>query len=193
MKNKNIGVAITGSFCTFKKLLPCLNELKKEFKELVPIFSQSVTDMDTRFYKAVDFYNDIVNITGKKPITTIVEAEPIGPKGLLDLLIIAPCTGNTLGKLNNAITDTPVLMAAKAHLRNNRPVLIALSTNDGLSANAKNIGELLVKKNIYLVPFGQDNHINKKFSVVADFNLVVKAASAALIGEQLQPILREYK
>lgn len=190
MNNKNIGIAITGSFCTFKKLLPCLKSLKEIYHNITPIFSYAVGETDTRFYKAKDFYNDVLEITGQKPITTIVEAEPIGPKGLLDLLIIAPCTGNTLAKLNNAITDTPVLMATKAHLRNDRPVLISISTNDGLSGNFKNIGELLVKKNIYLVPFEQDNYISKKFSIVSDFDLLPKAAEAALLGRQLQPIIK---
>lgn len=188
--NKNIGIAITGSFCTFNKLLPSLKALKEEYGNIQPIFSYSVTETDTRFYKAKDFYNDVVQITQKKPFQTIVDAEPIGPKKLLDLLIIAPCTGNTLAKLNSAITDTPVLMAAKAQLRNDRPVLIALSTNDGLSANGKNIGELIVRKNIYFVPFRQDNHINKKFSLVADFDLLNEAAKAALKGEQIQPVLK---
>lgn len=193
MNNKNIGFAITGSFCTFKKLLPFLKALKEKYAEITPIFSNAVAENDTRFYKAADFYQDVLDITGKHPIKTIVDAEPIGPKGLLDLLIIAPCTGNTLAKLNNAITDTPVLMATKAHLRNDKPVLIAVSTNDGLSANARNIGELLVKKNVYFVPFAQDNHITKKFSLVADFDLLLKATEAALKGEQLQPIIKEYK
>jgi len=132
----------------------------------------------------------MVKITGNIPIASIVDAEPIGPQKLLDLLIIAPCTGNTLAKLCNGVTDTPVLMAAKAHLRNDSPVLIALSTNDGLSANAKNIGELIARKNIYFAPFAQDNYINKKFSLVADFDLLVDAAEAALQGKQLQPVLK---
>ncbi len=188
MTKKSIGVAITGSFCTFNKLIPCLKMLKTMYTEITPIFSYAVNKIDTRFYKATDFYNEILQITGKNPITTIVDAEPIGPKKLLDLLIIAPCTGNTLAKLNNGITDTPVLMSAKAHLRNNRPVLIAVSTNDGLSANAKNIGELIAKKNIYFVPFGQDNYINKKFSLSADFNQLLAAVQSALVGEQIQPL-----
>lgn len=189
MINKNIGIAITGSFCTFKKLLPVIKELK-ENNNLFPIFSYAVRDTDTRFYKAQKFYDDIKELSGNSPITTIVDAEPIGPKGLLDLLIIAPCTGNTLAKLNNAITDTPVLMAAKAHLRNDKPVLIAVSTNDGLSNNARNIGDLLNKKNIYLVPFEQDNYKDKKFSLVADYDLIYEAAVAALSGVQLQPIIK---
>lgn len=189
MNKKRVGVAITGSFCTFNKLIPFLRQLCIEYSNIMPIFSYSVSEMDTRFYKATDFYNEVYKITNQKPITTIVDAEPIGPKKLLDLLIIAPCTGNTLAKLNNGITDTPVLMAAKAHLRNNRPVLIAISTNDGLSANARNIAELLAKKNIYFVPIMQDNYVNKKFSLVADFSLLIKAARLALDGKQIQPII----
>lgn len=190
MKNKNIGVAISGSFCTFSKLIPVLEQLKEAGNNVQPIFSYAVTNTDTRFYGAKQFHEDVEKITGNTPIKTIEGAEPIGPKRTLDLLIIAPCTGNTIAKLNNAITDTPILMAAKAHLRNDRPVLIAVSTNDGLAANFKNIGELLNKKNIYLVPFYQDDHINKKFSLVADFDLIMAAADAALEGKQLQPVLK---
>ncbi|NCA66872.1 MAG: dipicolinate synthase subunit B [Clostridia bacterium] len=188
MKDKNIGFAITGSFCTFTKILPCVEKLA-ESNNIIPIFSYSVRDTDTRFYKAADFSYDIEFITGKKPITTICDAEPIGPKCLLDLLIIAPCTGNTLTKLNHAITDTPVLMAAKAHLRNNKPVLIAISTNDGLSNNARNFGDLINKKNIYFVPFLQDDSDKKPYSLVADFDLLKDAAEAALEGRQLQPVM----
>lgn len=190
MKNKNVGVAISGSFCTFSKLIPVLKELKEIGNNVQSILSYAVIDTDTRFYGAKQFHDDVEKITGNRPIKTIAEAEPIGPQSTLDLLIIAPCTGNTLAKLNNAITDTPVLMAAKAHLRNDKPVLIAVSTNDGLAANFKNIGELLNKKNIYFVPFFQDNHISKKFSLIADFDLLITAADAALEGKQLQPILK---
>lgn len=189
MFKKRIGIAVTGSFCTFSKLLPYLKALKAKYSEITPIFSYSVSKIDTRFYNASDFYNDVYQITGKKPIKTIVDAEPIGPERLLDLLIIAPCTGNTLAKLNNGITDTPVLMSAKAHLRNDRPILIAISTNDGLSANAKNIGELMSKKNIFFVPLGQDNCIQKKYSLIANFDLLIAASEAALEGKQLQPII----
>lgn len=189
MKNLNIGFAITGSFCTFQQILPCIEKLAEE-NNVVPIFSYSVRDSDTRFYKAADFAYDIEMITGKNPITTIVDAEPIGPQKLLDLLIIAPCTGNTLTKLNHAITDTPVTMAAKAHLRNNRPLLIAISTNDGLTSNARNFGELINKKNIYFVPFWQDDAEKKPNSLVADFDLLISAAEAALQAKQLQPIIK---
>ncbi|MDD4315897.1 MAG: dipicolinate synthase subunit B [Clostridia bacterium] len=188
MTNKNIGIAITGSFCTFKKLLPVIKELK-EHNNIVPIFSYAVTNTDTRFYKAQQFYDDIKELAGNAPITTIVDAEPIGPQSKLDLIIVAPCTGNTLAKLTGAITDTPVLMAVKAHLRNDKPVLIAISTNDGLLSNAGNIGQLIGRKNFFFVPFSQDNYIDKKFSLVADFGKVAKAAELALEGVQMQPVL----
>lgn len=190
MKNLNIGFAITGSFCTFQQILPCIEKLS-EYNNITPIFSYSVRDSDTRFYKAADFAYDIEMITGKKPIVSIIDAEPIGPKKLLDLLIIAPCTGNTLTKLNHAITDTPVTMAAKAHLRNNRPVLIAISTNDGLAGNARNFGDLINKKNIYFVPFWQDDADKKPNSLVADFDMLTEAAEAALQSVQLQPVIKE--
>lgn len=189
MKNVNIGFAITGSFCTFQKVLPCIEELS-ENNNVVPIFSYAVRDSDTRFYKAADFAYDIEMITGNRPITSIIDAEPIGPKKLLDILIVAPCTGNTLTKLNHAITDTPVVMAAKAHLRNNRPLLIAISTNDGLSGNARNFGDLINKKNIYFVPFWQDDSDKKPNSLVADFDILTKAAEAAIEGRQLQPVIK---
>ncbi|MFA6866852.1 MAG: dipicolinate synthase subunit B [Clostridia bacterium] len=187
--NKNIGLCITGSFCTFKKILPEIKKLVEEGNNVFPVFSYNVTTTDTRFYIAKDFYKDVEEITGHKPITTITEAEQFGPKNKMDIMIIAPCTGNTLAKLNNAITDTPVLMAVKAHLRNNRPLLIAVSTNDGLSTNAKNIGEMLNKKNIYLVPFSQDNIIDKTNSLVAHFDLLYASVEAALANKQIQPVI----
>ncbi len=189
MKNKNIGFAVTGSFCTFNKVLPVMEKLA-ENNNVIPIFSYSVKDIDTRFYKAADFAYDVEMIAGSKPIVTIAGAEPIGPKNLLDLLIIAPCTGNSLTKLNHAITDTPVLMAAKAHLRNNKPLLIAISTNDGLAGNARNFGDLMNKKNIYFVPFWQDDPEKKTNSLVADFDLIIAAAEAAIEGIQLQPVMK---
>lgn len=190
MKNKNIGFAITGSFCTFKKILPSIKKLVELGNNVVPVFSYATATMDTRFYQSKDFENEIIHITDNIPIKTIVDAEPIGPQKLLDLVIIAPCTGNTLGKLTHAIIDTPVLMAAKAHLRNNRPLLIAVSTNDGLSNSARNIGELMAKKNVYFVPYGQDNCIKKENSLVADFDLIVQSADFALEGKQLQPVIK---
>lgn len=189
MENKNIGFALTGSFCTVKKVLPLLDMLVKSGNNVFPILSYAAASYDTRFIKAQTLKDELIKITGKEIINTIVDAEPIGPKGFLDLLIIAPCTGNTLAKLNNAVTDTPVLMAAKAHLRNNKPVLLALATNDGLSANGKNIGELMNKKNIFFVPFAQDDCTGKAFSLVSDFSLVIPAAEKALEKKQLQPVL----
>lgn len=190
MKDKKIGFAITGSFCTFKKILPCIKQLVAQGNEVVPIFSFSVRDLDTRFYKASDFAADIEDITGKKPIATIQDAEPIGPNNDLDLVIIAPCTGNTLAKLSSSITDTPVLMAAKAHIRNEKPLLIGLSSNDSLMGNARNLGELLGRKNVFFVPFEQDDFVKKTSSLVADYDLVDQAADAALEGRQIQPIIK---
>lgn len=189
MKNKNIGFCITGSFCTFEKILPDLKALVAEGNNVFPVFSYSAASTDTRFYAAKDFFNDVYEITGHAPITSIADAEPFGPKNKMDLMIIAPCTGNTLAKLNHAITDTPVLMAVKAHLRNNRPLLIAVSTNDGLSGNAKNIGELMNKKNIFFVPFSQDNYVDKTNSLIAHYDMLGAAADAALENRQLQPVL----
>lgn len=188
MKNKKIGLCVTGSFCTFQGLIPAIKVLAKD-NEIHPVFSFIVANTDTRFYKAADFRKDIVEICQREPVVTIADAEPFGPAKRMDIMIIAPCTGNTLAKLNNAITDTPVLMAAKAHLRNNSPLLIAVSTNDGLSNNAKNLGELLHKKNIFFVPFSQDNCIDKANSLVAHYELLEQAADLALQNRQLQPVI----
>jgi len=193
MKNIKIGFAITGSFCTLKQILPYIKQLVDMGNEVTPIFSYSVTDTDTRFFLAKQFRKEVVDITGEEPICTIVDAEPIGPKNLLDVLVVAPCTGNTLAKINHAITDTPVTMAVKAHLRNNMPVVIAISTNDGLSANAKNLGELLNKKNIYFVPYMQDDYVKKTRSVMADFSLIAETIDGALEGRQIQPIIKGVK
>ena len=178
-----------GSFCTHAKAMEALEQVKARFERVVPIVSQVVADTDTRFGKAHDLMREMERICDHRVITTIKGAEPIGPQKLLDLLIIAPCTGNTLGKLAAGVTDSSVTMAAKAHLRNERPVLIAPSTNDGLSASAASIGALLPRKYIYFVPFGQDDFEKKPTSLVADFSLVADAAQAALEGRQLQPIL----
>lgn len=190
MNNKNIGFAVTGSFCTLNKILKYIKEIVSSGNTVTPIFSYSVAQTDTRFISAAEFKKQIVEITGKEPITTIVDAEPIGPKNNLDALIIAPCTGNSLAKINNGITDTPVLMAVKAHMRNNKPLIIALSTNDGLSGNAKNLGELLNKRNIYFVPLTQDDCIKKSRSLVADFDMLIPAIEQALEGKQIQPIIK---
>ncbi|QNU65297.1 dipicolinate synthase subunit B [Ruminiclostridium herbifermentans] len=189
LEGVRVGFAITGSFCTFSKVIPQIEVLVKEGADVVPIISESVDKFDTRFGTAEDLKKKLIQITGKKPINSIVEAEPIGPKGLLDILVIAPCTGNTIAKIANAITDGPVTMACKAHLRNMRPVVVAVSTNDGLGANAKNIGTLLNMKNIYMVPFGQDDPIKKCTSLVADFDQILFAVQNALQSIQMQPVL----
>ena len=176
-----------GSFCTHAKAMEALEQVKARFERVVPIVSQVVADTDTRFGKAHDLMREMERICDHRVITTIKGAEPIGPQKLLDLLIIAPCTGNTLGKLAAGVTDSSVTMAAKAHLRNERPV--APSTNDGLSASAASIGALLPRKYIYFVPFGQDDFEKKPTSLVANFSLVADAAQAALNGTQLQPLL----
>lgn len=189
LKGVRIGYAVTGSFCTFDKIIPQIEKLVNEGADVIPIISESVNEFDTRFGKAEDFKNTLHTLTGKMPINTIVEAEPIGPKALLDILVIAPCTGNTISKIANAITDGPVTMACKAHLRNMRPVVIAISTNDGLAANAKNIGVLLNMKNVYMVPFGQDDPIKKCTSLVADFEQLLPTILDAQQNRQIQPII----
>lgn len=189
LKGVRVGYAITGSFCTFAKIIPEIEKLVNEGAEVIPIISEAVNQFDTRFNKADDFKDTLQRITGKKPISSIVEAEPIGPKALLDILVIAPCTGNTIAKIANAVTDGPVTMACKAHLRNMRPVVLAVSTNDGLGANAKNIGMLLNMKNVYMVPFGQDDPIKKCTSLVADFEQILPTVLNALQNSQIQPML----
>ena len=189
MEDKTIGFALCGSFCTHAKAMEALEQVKARFARVVPIVSQAVADTDTRFGNAHDLMREMERICDHRVISTVKAAEPIGPQKLLDLLIICPCTGNTLGKLAAGVTDTSVTMAAKAHLRNQRPLLIAPSTNDGLSTSAASIGSLLPRKYIYFVPFGQDDPVKKPTSLVADFSQVADAASAALEGRQLQPIL----
>ena len=184
-----IGFGMTGSFCTFSRVMGEVAELAKTNAKIIPIMSDTAYNTGTRFGSAELFREQISSITGNKIIKTVAEAEPIGPKGYLDLLIIAPCTGNTLAKLASGIADTSVTMAAKAHLRNQKPVLIAVSTNDGLGNAAKNIGALLNYKNIFFVPFGQDDFLNKPNSLVADMSKICPAAEAALNFKQLQPIL----
>lgn len=188
-KNLKIGIAFTGSFCTFKEAIAVMEELKKEGADLYPIFSKNSQTIDTRFGKAADFMAQIEGIAEKKAMDSIEAAEPIGPTGFLDLLIILPCTGNTLAKLAGAITDGPVLMAAKAHMRNEKPVLLAVSTNDALGMNFKNIGLLMNSKHIYFVPFGQDAPAKKPNSMIARLDKLVPAAAAALKGKQLQPVI----
>lgn len=185
-----VGFAITGSFCTFDKITHVLEQLVEDGAHVIPIFSVNAQTLDTRFGQADEFVERIEKITGHEAIRTIEGAEPIGPKGYLDVLVIAPCTGNTMAKLCNGITDTPVLMAAKAHLRNEKPLVISMSTNDALGMNLKNIGMLMNMKNIYFVPFGQDNYVKKPNSMIAHVELIGETIEEALKGKQLQPLVR---
>ena len=189
LKGKKIGVALTGSFCTYKKVFQELEKLAEEGAQIQTIFSDAAQSIDSRFGKAEDFVKEARRITGRKPMLTISEAEPIGPESLLDLLILFPCTGNTIAKLANGITDTPALMAAKAQLRNEKPLLLSISTNDALGMNMKNIGLLLNAKHIYFIPFGQDNPQKKPNSMIAHTELLIPAAKAALEGKQYQPLI----
>lgn len=184
----NIGFAMCGSFCTFQQVFPVIEELAAQYR-LIPILSFNTCTIDSRFGTAQSHIQRLAELCGTPPLSTIAEVEPIGPKKLLDALIIAPCTGNTLGKLAHGIADTPVTMAAKSHLRNGRPVLIAVSTNDALAGAAENIGKLMGRKHYYFVPFGQDDPQGKPTSMVADFKKIPPALLAALEGRQLQPIL----
>ncbi|MBQ6539619.1 MAG: dipicolinate synthase subunit B [Oscillospiraceae bacterium] len=184
-----IGWAITGSFCTFAKTFEMLEHIKTKYDSVVPIMSENASSVSTRFGTAEENTSRVSGICGCPVINTIAGAEPIGPKRLLDILVIAPCTGNTLGKLANGITDTAVTMAAKAQLRNDRPVLIAVSTNDGLAASARSISLLINRKNHFFVPFGQDDPVRKETSLVADFKQIPDAIEAALEKRQLMPML----
>lgn len=189
-EGKSIGIGFTGSFCTYEKIFLALEELKQTGANLLPVFSDHAATLNSRFGNSQDFLKRARTITGNEPITTIPQAEPIGPKELMDILVIAPCTGNTLSKLANGISDTPVLMAAKSHLRNNRPLVISLSTNDALGMNLKNIGILLNTKNIYFVPFGQDNFEAKPNSMTAFTQLLPETIDCALNYQQIQPVIR---
>lgn len=186
---KNIGYALTGSFCTFRTTIKEMENLVKIGANVFPIMSFNSYSLDTKFGKAEDFIEEIENLTGNKIIHTIQTAEPIGPKKKFDILIVAPCSGNTMARLSYDIIDTPVAMAVKSHLRNDRPVVIGISTNNGLSGAAENIGRLLNRKNYYFVPFTQDNPITKPRSIVCDFRLLQKTVEYALDGEQIEPIL----
>ena len=186
---KTVGFALTGSFCTIADVLPQIKCFVDAGANVIPILSNTVAQYDTRFGKAADLREKLMEMTRNAPITTIPEAEPIGPRALLDLLVVAPCTGNTLAKIAYGITDTPVTMAVKAHLRNEKPVVLSLSTNDALSGNAKNIGHLLNVKHIYFVPFKQDDPEKKARSVISDNTLILPTAAKALQGLQAQPIL----
>lgn len=189
METLTVGFALTGSYCTFSKVIPQIKNLKNEGYNIIPIMSENAGSTDTRFGMFENIRKEIEEITGNVIISSIKAAEPLGPKKLVDALIIAPCTGNTLGKLAGGITDTCVTMASKAVLRNERPVLIAVSTNDGLSGSAKNIGHLLNVRNIYFVPFGQDDPLNKPRSLVADMNKISESLKAALCEKQIQPVI----
>ena len=189
MRKERVGFAVCGSFCTHEKVLRALEEVTKLYETVIPIVSEISAFTDTRFGTSEDLLDRLEELTGREVLCDIPSVEPIGPKGLLDVLVIAPATGNTIAKLAAGITDTTVTMAAKAHLRNGRPVVVAMASNDGLAAGAKNIGELLVRKHYYFVPFGQDSPMMKPCSLVADFTKIPETMDAALRGEQLQPIL----
>ena len=184
-----IGFVLTGSFCTFKKVLPKMKELVSLDADILPIMSDNAYKLDTKFGKAKDFIDEIEEITSKKIIHSIQDAEPIGPKRLTDIMIIAPCSGNTMAKLACDIIDTPAMMAAKSHLRNGLPLVIAPSTNNGLSGNAENIGKLLNRRNYYFVPFRQDNPITKPRSIVFDSEYIIPTIELALQNKQISPIL----
>lgn len=189
LEGKKIGYVFTGSFCTFKKSIEQLKKIAEEKAEIIPIMSYNSYNLDTKFGKAKEFIDEVEQITGNKIINTIQGAEPIGPKHLTDIMIIAPASGNTMAKLANDIIDTPAVMAAKSHLRNENPLVIAPSTNNGLSGNAMNIAKLLNMKNYYFVPFKQDNPITKPRSVVFDSEYIIPTLEQALDGKQIQPIL----
>lgn len=183
-----IGFALCGSFCTYAQVFPVMEALAREHT-VIPIFSFASAATDSRFGRAGDFLAQAEAICGTPPLLSIGDVEPIGPKKLLDVLVIAPCTGNTLAKLAHSIADTPVTMAAKSHLRNGRPVVVAISTNDGLAGAAENIGRLLARKHYYFVPFGQDDPEKKPTSLIADLRKIPETIEAALEGRQVQPIL----
>lgn len=189
IKGKKIGIAFTGSFCTYKKAFIQLEKLKEHGCDIYTIFSERSASVNSRFGDAADFIKRAVDITGREPLMTIESVEPIGPKAFLDALAIMPCTGNTAAKLCNGIVDGPVLMAAKAHLRNEKPLIISISTNDGLAMNMKNIGMLMNMKNIYFVPFGQDDPIKKPNSLIAHTDMLVPTIEYALERKQLQPVV----
>ena len=185
----NIGFALCGSFCTYGRVFPVMEELAKT-NRVTPIFSRAAATMDSRFGTAAEFLARAEEICGVPPLLTIPDVEPVGPKKLFDILIIAPCTGNTLAKLSHSMADGPVTMAAKSHLRNGRPVLVAVSTNDALSGAAENIGRLLNRKHYYFAPFGQDDPVDKPSSMVAHFEMIPQTIEAALEGRQLQPMIQ---
>ena len=184
----NIGFAVCGSFCSYSRVFPVMERLSRAH-QVTPIFSEASSTIDSRFGTAEEHIALAREISGRDPLHTIAQVEPIGPKKLLDILVIVPCTGNTLAKLSHSIADTPVTMAVKSHLRNARPVVVAVSTNDGLAGAAENIGRLLARKHFYFVPFGQDDALGKPTSLVADFSRLPQTLDEALEGRQIQPIL----
>ena len=189
MKQQTIGFAMCGSFCTLERSFAALQALKKSYPNIIPIVSEAVTRADTRFGTAKEHLDRLRDLTGREPLCTLTDVEPIGPKRLLDALVICPCTGNTLSKLAHGIADGAVTLAAKAHLRNGKPIVIAISSNDALAAGAENLGRLMNRKNYYFVPFYQDNPVGKPTSLLADLDLLVPALDAALAGRQLQPLI----
>lgn len=194
LKGKRLGFGITGSHCTYDEVVPQIQKLIDTGAEVVPIVTFTVKNTDTRFGKGVDWIEKVEELTGRKVIDSIVEAEPLGPKYPLDCMIIAPLTGNSMSKLANAITDSPVLMAAKATMRNQRPIVLGISTNDALGLNGQNLMRLIAAKNLYFIPFGQDDPFNKPNSMVSDMDLLVDTVKASLEGKQLQPmIIERYK
>lgn len=190
LENLKIGLGITGSFCNFKEVKNTIELLKKEnVASIIPIISFNTKNLDTRFYKANEFIKMLEETTNNKVIDSIVKAEPIGPKNLVDVIVICPCTGNTLAKLAHGITDTPVLMAVKGHLRNNKPVVIGVSTNDGLGKSLQNIASLIDTKNFFFIPFRQDDYISKPKSLVLDYTYIIQTIEMAVENKQLQPVL----
>ncbi len=189
LENLTIGFAMTGSFCTFSKVFPEIEKIASQNARVIPIMSEISYTTDTRFGKAKEHIKKLEDITGERVIGTINEAEPIGPKKLLDALIVAPCTGNSIAKIANGIADSSVTLAVKAHLRNKRPVIVAVSTNDGLGNNCKNIGMIVNMKNIFVVPFKQDDFVEKENSLISDMTLIIPTAELALEGKQKQPLL----
>ena len=189
MEKRRVGLALCGSYCSYEKLFAAAEPLAGRY-ELIPILSDTAAETDSRFGTAAEHIRRLMTLTGRGVVTTIPEAEPLGPTEPLDALLIAPCTGSTLARLANGLSDSSVTMAAKAHLRNGRPLVIALSTNDGLSGSAENIARLLNRKHVYFVPFGQDDPVKKPYSLQADFARLAETLEAAMEGRQLQPILR---
>lgn len=193
LKGKRIGFGITGSHCTYDQVVPQIEKLVNEGADVVPVVTFTVKNTNTKFGDGADWVRKIEELSGKKVIDSIVDAEPLGPREPLDCMVIAPLTGNSMSKFANALTDSPVLMAAKATLRNRKPVILGISTNDALGLNGVNLMRLMSAKHIYFIPFGQDDPFNKPTSMVAHMDYLIETIEAALEGKQLQPVIREYK